>query len=86
MATKKYDCSVNVYIDRGINYESLSLCPADYLCFDTEEEVREAIIEDLDCSLNYGNVEVQEAITDYDIPEEFFIKWNELKKSLNEIN
>lgn len=78
-----YDCSIAQTIS-GIATQHLLLYPDDYLYCETKEELEMQIKEDLEDSVDYGDICSDVLDSAYNIPEEFYEKWLELKKTYNE--
>lgn len=79
-----YICSKKEYIKNATVEVELELSPSDYLVCDDEDELREFIWEDLQESVDYGDVNVEDSEDYYlHIPEEFINEWKKLKETWN---
>ena len=65
--------------------EERELFPSDYLDCDTEEELGDAIYDDLYGSSDLGEVILNEAELEFELPDEFIAEWKRLKQGNNEI-
>ena len=70
---KEFICA---YIDT-----SLELSPSDYLYCDDEDELFDAISDDLHDIMFIGDVDWVDSDTDVYIPDEFITEWKHLKQN-----
>lgn len=70
---KEFICA---YIDT-----SLELSPSDYLYCDNEDELLDAVSDDLHDVMYVGDVDWVDSCSDLDIPNEFIEEWKYLKEN-----
>lgn len=74
-----YTCKLHKdFVDAYADSE-LELNPENYLYCDDEDELRDAIEEDLYDVMITGDVEYDYSESKMDIPDEFIIEWKKLK-------
>ena len=74
-----YWISYTKYITRARVNVDFSLSPKDFLECEDEDELKDMVKEHIWDNVEYGDVEVDDSESEFDIPDEFIKEWKSLK-------
>lgn len=74
-----YTCKLHKNFVEAYADSELELNPENYLYCDDEDELRDAVEEDLYDVMNTGDVDYDYSESEMNIPDEFIIEWKKLK-------
>lgn len=74
-----YTCKLHKNFVEAYADSELELNPENYLYCDDEDELRDAVEEDLYDVMNTGDVDYDYSESEIDIPDEFIAEWKKLK-------
>lgn len=77
----KHACNVEQDLYYVWVQKEVMLDPKDYILYNDEDELRDALYEDLLDSCNLGEVRYKDCDRNVSIPDAFIEEWRELKKN-----
>lgn len=75
----EYEMPFRYDVHWGYIENNLELDPMDYIEYDDIEDVRDAIYDEVWDTINTGDLDVDQSVLDYELPDKFIEEWKELK-------